>query len=311
MRLSFDHDLVEAAYLALGPRRDTAREAIYEIGDPSARDAAFCSHVSEWFRAAGLEKRVRDAFEEWPLVIGACQEAVVRRVKNPADEMAELFRGEEGVARVGVGIRSARIADGTFVGFLRHELCHIHDMLDHAFGYPGPGASGAGIEGSLHRERYGLLWDIVIDGRLGRRFPGDGGLASALGRHRLALERGFGFLPEAEREGLFAELAAEDAPRHDRLWAIASDPRRVNSGARGRLPGSACPVCGFTTFEWADEGAVAGAARAIGAEFPTWSLEDGCCGRCAELYAAVAGASVPATVLLPARGGRAAWGRAA
>lgn len=311
MRLSFDHDLVEAAYLALGPRRDPAREAIYEIGDTSARDAAFCSHVSGWFRDAGLEKRVRDAFEEWPLVIGACQEAVVRRVKNPADEMAELFRGVESVARVGVGMRSARIGDGTFVGFLRHELCHIQDMFDPGFGYPGPGVAGAGIEASLHRERYGLLWDIAIDGRLGRRFPEDAGFAAALSQHRKALGCGFAFLPEAEREGLFAELAAEDAPRHDRLWAIASDPRRLSSGAGGRVPGSACPVCGFTTFEWAEESAVADAANAIAAEFPEWSSEDGCCGRCAELYAAVAGASVPATVLLPARAGRAAWGRVA
>lgn len=311
MRLSFDHDLVEAAYLALGPRRDPAREAIYEIGDPSARDAAFCSHVSEWFRATGLEKRVRDAFEEWPLVIGACQEAVVRRVKNPADEMAELFRGGEGVARVGVGIRSARIADGTFVGFLRHELCHIHDMIDPAFAYPGPGAAGAGIEGSLHRERYGLLWDIVIDGRLGRRFPEDGAFAAALGRHQKALEGGFGFLPQAERDGLFAALAAEDAPRHDRLWEIASDPRRRGAESGARMPGGACPVCGFTTFEWAESEAVAGAAKAIATEFPEWSSEDGCCGRCAELYAAVAGASVPATVLLPTRVGRATWGRVA
>ncbi|HPA17254.1 MAG TPA: hypothetical protein PLU30_05870 [Verrucomicrobiae bacterium] len=311
MKLTFDRDLIEAAYLAQGPRLDPRREELYEIEDPQRREEAFSAHLAAWFRGAGLEQRLRDAFYEWPLVVGACAEGVLRRVRNPVDEVAELFRNDEGMDRVGVGIRSARIGDGSFVGFLRHELQHIHDMLDPAFGYPAPGRPDPAPEGNLRRDRYGLLWDISIDARLSRRFPAAPEFPRALRRHRDAFDRTFSFLPDDERGALFLELSGGDAPRHGRLWEVACDPRRLSSTAGSRLSGAACPVCGFATFHWADERALAIAASGIRAEFPDWGQESGCCERCAEIYAAIFKASIPATVLLPSREQRDVWSRIA
>ena len=52
--------------------------------------------------------------------------------------------------------------------YVRHEFTHLSDMLDPAFGYAPtldlPGLNGA--QQRLARERYRLLWDITIDGRL-------------------------------------------------------------------------------------------------------------------------------------------------
>lgn len=299
MKLSFDRDILEAAYLALGPRPDPAREAIYEITDEQRREEAFTAHVGAWFRDSGIETRVRGAFDDCPLVVKMCEAAIIRRVRNPADEMAELFRTDDGANRIGMGMRTGRIQDGSFATFMRHELYHIQDMLDPAFGYPGPSAASCGPEVSLYRERYGLLWDITIDARLARRFDSVPEYRAMLERQRARFESTFGFLAATEREVLFAELSGAGLPRHDRLWQIAADPRQRHSGAEILTQGGRCPICGFTTFEWAGESAIGAAVANIVAEFPDWTPGVGCCARCAEIYGAFDLTKVPATVLLP------------
>lgn len=298
MRLTFDRDLLETAWLLLSPGTDLEREAIYEIEDEQERETAFQAHVAAWFRKSGIESRFRAAFENYTCLLQACPVAIIRRVRNPADEIGELFRNEQGINRIGIGMRSGRIGDGSFDSFLRHELCHINDMLDPSFGYPGPTVDACGTDGQVRRDRYGLLWDITIDARLSRRPSVADHFRRAVDRHRARFDSMFGFCPEPERAEIFAELSRTDKPTHVRLWAIASDPRRVKSAA-GPTPGGRCPVCGFTTFEWADADRVARAAPAILAEFPDWGRDTGCCGRCAELYAAFDVNRVPATVLLP------------
>lgn len=301
MKLTFDRDILEAAYLALGPRPYPDREAIYEISDEQRREEAFTAHVGAWFRESGIESRIRSAFDDCPLVRKVCEAAIIRRVRNPADEMAELFRNDDGANRIGIGMRAGRIQDGSFGTFLRHELYHIQDMLDPAFGYPGPSAASCGPEASLCRERYGLLWDITIDGRLARRFESITEYGAMLERQHARFESTFGFLAAADRASLFEELSGMASPRHDRLWQIAADPRQRRLGADVLAQGGRCPICGFTTFEWADEAAVGAAGANIVAEFPDWAPGVGCCARCAEIYGAFDLTRVPATVLLPNR----------
>ncbi|MCC7518622.1 MAG: hypothetical protein IT578_05500 [Verrucomicrobiae bacterium] len=301
MKIRFDRDLIEAAYLSAGPREDLDREELYDLRDERERNEAFGAHHARWFRKAGFEARLLGAFAEWPRVGENCEEAVLRRVRNPADEFAELFRNREGLSRVGVGLRASRLTDGSYLPFLRHELAHLDDMFDPGFGYPGEVPRDPSPAAQLRRERYRILWDLRGDSRLQRRFPDAPDFSKALARHRSEFERVFSFMDLAEREALFDEITSETSAPHARLWEVACDPRHLRGRESVEAPGAECPLCRFSTFQWASNEARETAAPAIRNEFPDWRPEHGCCERCAEVYAAVRSSAIPPTVLLPSR----------
>jgi hypothetical protein len=65
---------------------------------------------------------------------------------------------------------------------------------------------------------------------------------------------------------------------------LVCDPRQLQSGL-GPRPGAPCPLCGFPTFAWAAETGLAGpTASAIRSEFPLWTIAQGACARCADIY---------------------------
>jgi hypothetical protein len=191
--------------------------------------------------------------------------------------------------------------------FLRHELTHVHDMVDPAFGY-APHWKLAGQNAAqerLTRERYRLLWDITIDGRLSvaadvrRRTgitpasnsppPHAGGYEEkSRQQHRATFDRAFGFWPEQKRDKTFDSLWTNRHPHHDELIAVASDPREVRS-AHDPTPGAPCPLCGFATFDWANAGQLSETTvESIQREFPKWTADQGACGRCVQIYRSVA-----------------------
>src|SRR5262249_376362 len=133
----------------------------------------------------------------------------------------------------------------------------------------------------LTRERYRLLWDITIDGRLAAVSRA---AASGLERHRAAFDRAFGFWADEKRNQVFFSLRGDPQPRHNDLLAVASDPRDLKA-AHEPTPGAPCPLCGFPTFAWADTPVMsAQTTAAIQAEFPDWLPEQGVCKRCGEIY---------------------------
>jgi hypothetical protein len=199
------------------------------------------------------------------------------------DEGAELYVSTE-TGRAGVvAFRPERFERlPGLERFLRHEFTHVQDMLDPAFGYSPrldlPGQNAA--QQRLTRERYRLLWDITIDGRLSR--------ASAAGcslqqQHRADFDRAFGFWAETKRDEVFTDLWNDPHPRHTALLAIAADPRGIKA-AHEPAPGAPCPLCGFSTFEWAATETLSAAAARIQSEFSDWTPERGACRRCVEIY---------------------------
>ncbi|MFO1514941.1 MAG: hypothetical protein U1F83_18880, partial [Verrucomicrobiota bacterium] len=137
----------------------------------------------------------------------------------------------------------------------------------------------------LARERYRLLWDITIDGRLTAA-----GHTPMLPReqHAAAFTRGYSFWPADRQAETFESLWHDPAPRHANFLALIADPRGLRDAHRP-APGASCPLCDFPTFTWADSEALRPeiAAR-VTAEFPTWAPEQGLCGRCLETYQAAA-----------------------
>src|SRR5439155_7420854 len=135
------------------------------------------------------------------------------------ERLASQDRREANPAFVRTGIVALlpeRFADDPGLAcFLRHELTHLHDMVDPAFGY-SPELHLAGhlaAQERFTRQRYRLLWDITIAGRLERS---DTQTQRTRESQRSSFDRAYSFWPESKRRQVFDELWTGLAPRHTR-----------------------------------------------------------------------------------------------
>jgi hypothetical protein len=274
MQLQYDAALIEGIVFLevrrleqngeslLVARYERQRTALYDIADPDERNTAFFELHLKWFRDLGLEDPIRTLLKQFPIITGNTATLLVRRTVTKKDEGAELFVRPD-ANNVAIAIRCERIFEPGFEPFLRHELCHISDMLDPAFAYEPeirlPDAPPAELD--LLRERYRVLWDITIDGRLNQ--------------NKLARLAEFQKALPNVSEKKFEELWAA-RPSHPELVTLAKSVLARSA----RTPGAPCPLCKFPTFVWADAPPV----EAVRRDFPRWLTEHGCCARCAELY---------------------------
>src|SRR5215831_15487914 len=103
MQVNFDEDLVEggvflcaggktAGISSLQVRRFRADcERCYRVLDPDERNAAFCQVHRLWFREWGLEKRLLEPLDEFPLLAGALRLLAFRKARRRNEEAAELY----------------------------------------------------------------------------------------------------------------------------------------------------------------------------------------------------------------------------
>ncbi len=296
MHLHYDEDLVEAAVLlcTAGRRKgvsglqvarfNRAREKLYDILDPDDRNTAFFRLHLEWFREWGLERLLTEPLKEFPLLSEALHILAFRKSRSTNDDGAELYVNESGDRTGVVALRPERLErDAELLPFLRHELAHLHDMVDPAFGYRPELAVSSASLGShqLARERYRLLWDVSIDGRLSR----SGRQTVASKDQRWSEFAGaFPFWTEARQQQVFDLLWTNPTPTHRCLEELVCDPRQLQTSS-GPRPGAPCPLCGFPTFAWAEAASLAdNVVAAIQSEFPHWTPHQGACARCREIY---------------------------
>jgi hypothetical protein len=310
MKLLFDDDLIDGVTQLCANRRradvpapllarfHAERERCYRTLDPDDRAAAFARLQLAWFTEWGFVERLNRIVARFVELAPALAAMAFRKARGRADEAAELYCDAEGQRRGIVALRPERFTDDSaLTRFLHHELAHLADMVDPWFGYtPELGQTNqTASQLRLTRERYRLLWAISIDGRLVQR--GLDTVADEVQR-RQEFRRGFAFLPENRREELFDSLWNGRLARHDQLLQIAADPRGLRD-QHAPIPGAACPLCGFATFEWTGTDRLRPATRnRIRADFPACRDGDTVCARCAEMYEAVTGLEYPATVVL-------------
>ena len=298
MQLRYDEDFIEAAaFLCASGRRKgvpslqiarfpSERETLYAILDADERNTAYFKLHLDWFREWGLERLITDLLKEFPLLSRGLRVLAVRKTRNKNDEGAELYVNEAGQRSAILALRPESFErDAALRDYVRHEFTHLSDMLDPAFGYAPtldlPGLNGA--QQRLARERYRLLWDITIDGRLAA--TGHTPMA-AQEKHAAAFARGYSFWPQDRQHETFIALWQNPTPRHVEFLALIADPRGLREAHRP-APGASCPLCEFPTFTWADADALLPKiSERIKAEFPIWSSEQGLCGRCLETYQA-------------------------
>lgn len=228
--------LVEAAVLeALPGRRDDAafhaeRDPLYAMADPDAREAAFARLHARWFERLGLDRPLRQALAERREIGERCSRAIVARAPGPRAEGADLL-----MAPPAPPVLLLRLTPGTLgardraLELLRRELLHVADMLDPGFGYePTAGAADAALAPGW-RERYRLLWDTSVEGRLVRS-----GLAPPAGRDERLREFARAFPALGPRAAAAFERFF-DGPRctHPELVAAATGgPLCAASGSR-------------------------------------------------------------------------------
>jgi len=271
-----------------------ARNRIYEVADPDKRDDLFNGLNRSWFVRLGLGRPVDQALREQPIICEKVKNCFIVRATRAKEEGAELFVSQD-APRTNMEHRTLRVLlrpeslfdSGPLTAFLRHELFHIADMLDPAFGYEPtlPKTEGGPTYDTLVTSRYRALWDTTINGRMGRRGWSD---VSVRDQQFSDFVHAFPMLQDRLEE-LFSRFFDGEQPKHADLVRFAFDPRRA-AGTPQRLaaPGTHCPLCRFPTHAFAAEPTDLGAdvLAAINEDFPKWSPSLGLCTQCADIYRA-------------------------
>src|SRR5215475_1068417 len=238
---------------------DERRSRIYEVAVPDEREQLFDDLYRSWFVQLGLGKVVDQALQEQPIIsthVGSCYVVCARQAK---EEGAELFvapdRGlnENQRRTLRILIRPGSLhTQETAITFLRHELFHIADMLDPAFAYEPalPKTDGGPTYDTLITNRYRVLWDVTINGRMLRR----GWISASIRDEQLRdLRYAFSMLEEKSGE-LFSRFFDGERPTHPELAAFAFDPRAaIGCLHSASTPGTNCPLCRFPTHVFEPE----------------------------------------------------------
>jgi len=169
--------------------------------------------------------------------------------------------------------------------FLRHELMHIVDMLDPDFGYKPelPKSDIGATYDRLLRERYRVLWDTTIDGRLVQKSWLNPEVKS---RHWLNFKQAFSG-PEADLENIFSFFFNNQRPNHAELvsFAQSSESWFINT-LPDPHPKGLCSVCQFPSFHLEKTITKLSPQTIIRIQddIPGWQPEQLICQQCADVY---------------------------
>ena len=224
-------------------------DALYDLPhDGDAREIAFRDVHAEFFSQLGLERMIRGPLAEFPLLEEKLERVTFLKAAARKQEGAELFVREDDETggrqnRVAVvRLRAELFLDPDRLSrLLRHELYHVSDMVDPAFGYrPDLGETGETIaQQNLVRDRYRVLWSIYIDARLVRT---DRAPATALNDQERLLARAFDGFGDGDTRAIFETVSDATSLTHADLLALAKSgtANTVAGGVEASL-GSCAP----------------------------------------------------------------------
>lgn len=292
-RVTYDAVLVEETVLLAERRLERAdrvhfrveRDRVYEVAAGDEREARFEELHGRWFLRLGLDRPLHQALSAQPALMrrtGGCR---VGPARSARDEMADLqVAGPEPGSSAMILIRlrpQSFLEPDRLVGLLRHELEHVADMTDPAFGYRRelPASDASPAHENLLRDRYRAVWDATVDGRLFHR-----GLLGEAAREarRAEFARAFPML-EPRTEDHFSRWFDGPGPTHRAIAAFVLDPPGVHGGAAGR-----CPICSFPTsrLDPHPERIPTAALAELQQAHPGWRPAQGLCLQCSEIYIA-------------------------
>jgi len=180
MKFDYDPQLVEqATFLAArsSPGHECAMhellDPLYRIGDAELRQRAFREAYGELFRRFGLDKIVPGYAGAFPLLSRRLGRCIVREAERRRAQSADIYRDKTG-GQIDNGEQVLIIAlcpeclvdQDRLRPWLYRQLRHIEDMVDERFAYECELPAGSPVQQNLIRDRYAILWDIFVEGRL-------------------------------------------------------------------------------------------------------------------------------------------------
>ena len=269
------------------------RDKIYKMQDDEDREEAFQELHLRWFEHLDLLAPLHDVFTYWPILKLSTHKCLLMKARSRKDVGAELYVAPKDS---GVGDRERRsiviqltpellTQSQQLLPFLRHELLHIADMLDPKFGYEPnfPRSQMGPTYDQFLQERYRILWDITIDGRLHQ----EGWLPSSLREKHWTIFRNTFPGPMRDLEIVFSFFFQNGSHTHTELVSFCKSPEnwfvspKSESTSRGQ-----CSVCHFSSFHLINASTWLSPAiiSQIQKECTNWHPAQPICRQCADLY---------------------------
>jgi hypothetical protein len=265
------------------------RDWIYELADPELREAEFQALALKWFERFGFPAGIRAAIADCHELEGRVAGGRIVRAGARAMEGADLVDAPaarehtESRPLLVLRLMPQSLMDGDALSsLLRHELMHVTDMLDPAFGYQRtlPPADDGPSADNILRDRYRVVWDVTIDGRLAQAGCGQPQTRDTRSRE---FRTAFAMLADGCPDA-FERWWNQSHPTHAQLVAFATAPAGAAAG-----PGAGrCPSCQFpvASLDARVSTVAEPVVRALRAEHPSWRPEHGICSQCFDLYEA-------------------------
>jgi hypothetical protein len=299
-RIEYQPQLMEDAVLyAISSRPDKSlfrseRDQLYERNHDEDREQAFQQLHQRWFHRLELEGPLLQALEYWPILFASTHRCILTKARSPKTAGAELYVAppqpsvsERERRTVVIQLTPELLAQSPqLLAFLRHELLHIVDMLDPNFGYEAtlPKTTTGPAHDHFLQERYRVLWDMTIDGRLYQK----GWLSHEVREKHLAkFERTFPGT-KGELEKMFSFFFDTIPHTHCELVSFAQNPEAWLVGISPQASRNGrCALCHFPTFHLIDPNDLSPELFAkIQKEKPDWITAEPVCQQCVDLYEA-------------------------
>ena len=234
--IKYEQSLVETAVF-LAVRSDErlecelhqATDRIYEIPDEELRQREFVPVFRDFFTKLGFDGLITGLLAERALIHELVDRCVVREAARSRAQSAELHvqsaaGGEERGGRTLVFqlCPQSFLETERCITLMRRELLHVADMLDERFAYLRETFSGEPSRQNLQRDRYRVLWDVYVEGRLEReRF----GVKKQKERLEKAFGRVFANGTAGVDRGVFSRVFDAASLTHRNLMDWAREPR--------------------------------------------------------------------------------------
>ena len=270
------------------------RNALYDIRDSERRETAFQDFHLSLFAKLALETPLVESLCSYPHIISKVDRVAIVQAPSKKNEGAELFRkndklysNDEKNTSILITLTPEQFCKpDRLLDYLRHELQHIEDLLNPCFGYKlnssNPNVSS--LIDSLFLQRYSILWDLTVDGRLSNK-----NLPTLLSKeaHFEKFQQTFQ-LPPSESSRLFDYFFNNPNPKHEKLEDFAADPfgwlqdrKNIKDASKGN-----CSLCTFSSTDLSTdtEQLSEEIIELIQAENPYWKFSDPICGQCIDIY---------------------------
>ncbi|MEK6799926.1 MAG: hypothetical protein AABZ12_13245 [Planctomycetota bacterium] len=234
MRFEYDPHLVEQATFLVA-QRNPERECVlhevldplYRINDPETRQRAFRDAYAALFQRFGLDHLVPSYIREFPLAATQLNHCIVREAERSRAQSVDLYTkqsddpegGGERVLILALCPESL-LAPQRLTPWMYRQLQHVEDMVDQRFAYERKLPSASVVKQNLIRDRYAVLWDVYVEGRLNRsgKLPDE-----AVGLWR-SFSKAFARNGISPPRIAFDSLWDADGLTHAQLMAWATDP---------------------------------------------------------------------------------------